>query len=49
LDEIVNNKDYFYDRMINNFGTKVYDETLYDVELKRTNGKHIYIKDKSGA
>ena len=49
LDEIVNNKNYFYDRMIRNFGTKIYDETLYDVELKRTNGNHIYIKDKSGA
>lgn len=49
LDEIVNNPDYFYDRMVNNFSTKVFDETLYDIELKRTNGNHIYIKDKSGA
>lgn len=49
LDEIVNNPDYFYDRMVNNFDTKVFDETLYDIELKRTNGKHVYIKDKSGA
>jgi hypothetical protein len=49
LDEIINNPDYFYDRMISNFDTKVFDETLYDIELKRTNGKHVYIKDKSGA
>lgn len=49
LDEIVNNPDYFFDRMVNNFDTKVFDETLYDIELKRTNGKHVYIKDKSGA
>jgi hypothetical protein len=35
--------------MVSNFDTKVFDETSYDVELKRTNGKHIYIKDKSGA
>jgi hypothetical protein len=26
LDEIIHNKDYFYDRMVNNFDTKVLDE-----------------------
>ena len=47
LDEIVNNPDYFYDRMVRNFDTVIQDETLYDLELKRTNGQHIYLKDKA--
>ena len=48
LDEIIHNKDYFYNRMVSNFDTKVLDPTHYDLELKVTNGKHIYIKDRSG-
>lgn len=48
LDEIVQNPNYFYDRMVNNFHTKVFDETLYDLELKKVNGQHIYLKNKSG-
>ena len=48
LDEIRNNPDYFYDRMVRNFGTKVFDETHYDLELKKVNGKHIYLKDRAG-
>lgn len=47
LDEIVNNPNYFYDRMVRNFDTIIQDETLYDLELKRTNGQHIYLKDKA--
>jgi hypothetical protein len=38
LDKIIHNPDYFYDRMIDNFETQVFDETHYDVELKRVNG-----------
>ena len=49
LDEIVQNKDYFYDRMVSNFDTKVLDEQQYDIELKKVNGDHIYIKDLAGA
>lgn len=45
LDEIVNNPNYFYDRMVSNFSSKIYDESLYDIELKKISGKHIYIKD----
>lgn len=48
LDEIIHDKDFFYKRMVNNFTTNVHDEKHYDVELKRTNGKHIYLKDRSG-
>lgn len=48
LDEIVNNPQYFYDRMVRNFTTKALDHTHYDVELKQPNGKHIYLKDRSG-
>lgn len=48
LDEIKNNPDYFYDRMVNNFDTKVFDETHYDLELKKVNGQHIYLKDRAG-
>ena len=49
LDEISKNPNYFYDKMISNFNTKVYDETLYDIELKVANGNHIYIKDITGS
>ena len=48
LDEIKNNPDYFYDRMVSNFDTKVFDETHYDLELKKVNGQHIYLKDRAG-
>lgn len=48
LDEIIHNEMYFYDQIINNFNTKIMDETLYDLELKRINGDHIYIKDRAG-
>lgn len=48
LDEIVHDPDYFYKKMVNNFTTKIHDETHYDIELKRTNGKHVYLKDRSG-
>lgn len=48
LDEIIHNEMYFYDQIINNFNTKIMNETLYDLELKRVNGDHIYIKDKAG-
>jgi hypothetical protein len=48
LDEITHNNMYFYDRMLENFDTKVLDENHYDVELKRVNGDHIYLKDKAG-
>ena len=48
LDEIANNPQYFYDRMVRNFTTKALDHTHYDVELKQPNGKHIYLKDRSG-
>jgi hypothetical protein len=48
LDEITKNPNYFFDRMRTNFNTKVYDETHYDVELKRVSGKHIYLKDRAG-
>lgn len=48
LDEIINNPQYFYDRMVRNFTTKALDHTHYDVELKQPNGKHIYLKDRSG-
>jgi hypothetical protein len=45
LNEIVNNPDYFYKKLKNNFKTKVLDENTYDVELKNINGNHIYLKD----
>ena len=45
LDEVLNNENYFYNKIIKNFDTKVLDENHYDLELKRTNGDHIYIKD----
>ena len=48
LNEISKNSDYFYNRMIQNFNTVLQDETLYDVELKRINGDHVYIKDLTG-
>ena len=48
LDEIIKNPDYFFDRIRTNFNTKVYDETHYDIELKRVSGKHIYLKDRAG-
>lgn len=47
LNDILHNENYFYEKMVNNFHTKVLDETQYDIELKKTNGKHIYIKDKT--
>lgn len=47
LDEIIQNKDYFYEKMVSRFDTKVYDDTYYDIELKRVNGNHIYIKDRA--
>jgi hypothetical protein len=49
LDEIIKNPNYFFERMRKNFRTKVLDATQYDLELKKANGKHIYLKDISGA
>ena len=48
LNEIIQDPQYFYKRLVRNFETKVLDPTHYDVELKQPNGKHIYIKDRSG-
>lgn len=48
LDEIIKNPNYFYEKIQHNFDTIVQDETLYDLELKRINGDHVYIKDISG-
>ena len=48
LNDILKDPDYFYNRMVDNFSTKVLDETHYDIELKKTNGDHIYIKDRAG-
>jgi hypothetical protein len=47
LDEILNDENYFYNKIVNNFNTKVLDEIHYDLELKKVNGNHIYIKDKT--
>lgn len=48
LNDILKDKDYFYNKMVNNFSTKVLDETHYDIELKRANGNHVYIKERTG-
>lgn len=38
--------NFFFRRALNNFKSKVSDN-LFDIELKRLNGKHIYLRSKS--
>ena len=48
LDEVIKNPNYFYDKILQNFNTKIQNELFYDIELKNVNGNHIYIKDRAG-
>ena len=41
--EIINNPDFFYNKLINNWKSKT---QKFDYELKRLNGDHIYILNK---
>lgn len=43
VDTIINDTQFFYKRLKENYGTKLTSNN-YDIELKRVDGKHIYLK-----
>ena len=47
LQEILRDKDFFVKRGFERFQCKLADPAYYDYELKRFNGEHFYIFDKS--
>ena len=51
LSEIIENKDFFTNKILKNYKSKIeYDDSeVYDIELKRLNGDHVYILSKERA
>ena len=45
LSEIVANKDFFTNKILNNYKSRIssINSDVYDIELKRLNGDHLYI------
>lgn len=46
LYDLVNNKDIFTQKILNNLSSKISDRNYYTVALKRINGNHIYLLDR---
>ena len=51
LSEIIEDKDFFTNKILKNYKSKIeYDDSeVYDIELKRLNGDHVYILSKERA
>ena len=45
LSEIIANKDFFTEKILNNYASRIPSQ-FYELELKKTNGKHTYLMTK---
>lgn len=45
LEDILNDENYFTNRVLNTYGIKDIAESNYSMELKRVNGDHVYLLD----